>query len=86
MQERTLQRLRAEFLEMPGLRLTEDQVHRLCGVERPLCSEALDVLVRERFLCLKPDGSYTRVSDGLLPRPRPAKAAFDPPPAKRAAS
>jgi len=29
-----LTRLRAEFLEMPGLRLTPEQVQRLCGVER----------------------------------------------------
>jgi hypothetical protein len=27
-------RLRAEFLEMPGLRLKSEQVQRLCGVER----------------------------------------------------
>jgi len=34
---RTLQtvteRLRAEFMEMPGLRLTSEQVQRLCGME-----------------------------------------------------
>jgi hypothetical protein len=70
----TIERLRAEFLEMPGLRLTVDQVHRLCGVERRLCSDVLDVLVREQFLCLKSDGSYARLSDGQPSRPRLAKA------------
>ena len=74
MSQHTLERLRAEFLEMPGLRLTIDQIHRLCGVERRMCSEALDVLVREQFLCVKADGSYVRASEGRLPRPRPAKA------------
>ena len=76
--QHTVERLRAEFLEMPGLRLTMDQVHRLCGVERPMCSEVLDVLVREQFLCVKPDGSYARVSDGRLPKPRQAKADVAP--------
>ena len=28
-----LTRLRAEYLEMPGMRLTAQQVQRLCGVE-----------------------------------------------------
>ena len=73
--EHALERLRAEFLEMPGLRLTMDQVHRLCGLERPMCSEALDVLVQEHFLCVKPDGRYARASDGRVPC-KPLKAAL----------
>ena len=40
-----LNRIRAEFLEMPGLCLTRDQVQRLCGVERDLCQQALNRLV-----------------------------------------
>jgi hypothetical protein len=77
MQE-TIERLRAEFLEMPGLRLTVEQVHRLCGVERRLCADVLDALVREEFLCLKSDGSYARLSDGQPARPRAAKADLGP--------
>ena len=72
-QQRTLERLRSEFLEMPGLRLTAEQVHRFCGVERGACASALDVLVQEKFLCARPDGTYTRATDGM-PRPRPARA------------
>ena len=53
-----LTRIRAEYLEMPGLRLTIPQAQRLCGVEGAACKTALDALVAERFLCLKPDGSY----------------------------
>ena len=42
-------RLRAEFLEMPGLRLTSGQVQRLCGVEKALCQRGLDSLVATKF-------------------------------------
>ena len=68
-----LTRIRAEYLEMPGLRLTIPQAQRLCGVEGAACKTALDALVAEQFLCLKPDGSYTRVTDGPS-RAHPAKA------------
>ena len=73
MQQRTLERLRAEFLEMPGLRLTAEQVHRFCGVEAHACALALDELVEENFLSRKADGTYARPTDGVARR-RPAKA------------
>ena len=66
-------RLRAEFLEMPGLRLSSAQVQRLCGIERTLCQTMLDTLVTARFLCVKGDGTYARLTEGDVPRPRPAK-------------
>jgi hypothetical protein len=69
-----LNRLRAEFLEMPGLRLKSEQVQRLCGVERTMCQMVLDLLVDARFLCVKVDGHYARLMDGEMSRPRPAKA------------
>ena len=73
MRRSALERIRAEFLEMPGLQLTLGQVHRLCGVEAGLCEEVLDTLVHEDFLYVKTDGRYARLtSDG--PRPRQAKA------------
>ena len=59
-----LKRLRAEFLEMPGLRLTAEQVQRLCGLERTLCQTVLHALVEQGFLCLKADGHYTRLTTG----------------------
>lgn len=59
-----LSRIRAEYLEMPGLRLTAPQAQRLCGAEGASCQAVLDLLVEERFLCRKPDGSYTRLTDG----------------------
>jgi hypothetical protein len=74
--EDVLTRLRAEFLEMPGLRLTSEQVQRLCGVERTICQLVLDSLVDARFLCVKSDGAYARVTDGAVSRPRPAVAGL----------
>jgi len=72
-----LERLRAEFLEMPGLRLTVEQVHRLCGVEKKTCRAVLDALVDEKFLCAKSDGTYARLSDGDVWRSRPATVDSD---------
>jgi hypothetical protein len=62
-------RLRAEFLEMPGLCLTLGQVQRLCGVERTICQPALEMLVAEAFLRAKEDGQYARLTDGYHPYP-----------------
>ena len=59
-----LKRVRAEYLEMPGLRLTLEQAQRLCGVERTMCHQVLEGLVLERFLCKKPNGTYARLSEG----------------------
>jgi hypothetical protein len=62
--EEVLNRLRAEFLEMPGMHLKPEQVQRLCGVERALCQTALDSLVHARFLYVCADGQYARITDG----------------------
>ena len=85
MAQRTLERLRSEFLEMPGLRLTAEQAHRFCGVEREACVTALDALVEENFLSTRPDGSYVRATDGQH-RLRPARATLPPFAPKRHAS
>ena len=71
-----ISRIRAEFLEMPGMRLTMQQAQRLCGIERTLCQTVLDSLVEEGFLCVKQDGSYGRLTDGDVSRPRQAKATL----------
>ena len=74
-----LNRIRSEFLEMPGQRLTRDQAKRLYGVDEAQCRRALDQLVDVKFLCVKPDGTYARTSDGAdTPRPNPAKAGLRP--------
>jgi hypothetical protein len=73
-----LQRIRAEFLEMPGMRLKPGQVQRLCGIEGTACQLVLDLLVDEQFLCVKSDGHYARLMDGAISRPHPAKADLRP--------
>ncbi len=78
-------RMRAEYLEMPGLRLTAKQASRLWDVEPTLCRGALDTLVGTGFLVLRNDGSFVRASEGRIPRPHPAKADA-PPPVHSAAS
>ncbi len=72
--KRTTERLRAQFLEMPGLRLTTPQVQRLCGVDSTLCQVVLDALVDVKSLRVNSDGTYARLTDGQVPRPRPLKA------------
>jgi DNA-binding IclR family transcriptional regulator len=56
--EQILDRLRAEYREMPGMRLKLEQVQRLCGIEQPLCKQALEALVEAKFLRLGSDGTY----------------------------
>jgi hypothetical protein len=69
-----IQRVRAEYIEMPGLQLTAEQLQRLCGIERTVCALVLQSLLDERFLWRKSDGQYARLTDGRGPRPRPATA------------
>jgi hypothetical protein len=72
-----VERIRAEYMEMPGLRLKLEQAQRLWGVERALCQQVLDTLVDTNFLCVKADGAYARVADGADHlRPQPAKATL----------
>jgi hypothetical protein len=68
-----IKRLRAEYLQLPGLRLTAEQVQRLCGIERMMCQSVLDALVNAGFLCARSDGTYTRVTEGVVAS-RAAKA------------
>jgi hypothetical protein len=63
-----LERIRAEFLEMPGMRLTPAQVERLAGVDRSICQSVLDDLVGVGFLCASENGSYARLSDASTGR------------------
>ena len=57
-------RVRAEFLEMPGLCLTVPQAQRLCGLERTVCDLVLEELVDAKFLRVSPDGAYRRATEG----------------------
>jgi hypothetical protein len=61
--EPVLLRIRAEYLEMPGLRLTRAQAQRLWGLDAETCLQFLEQLTSERFLDRSADGSYARLSD-----------------------
>jgi len=56
-QEETLRRVRAEFLEMPGLKLTVPQAQRLWGVDRRTCEAVIEELTASRFLARTRDGA-----------------------------
>jgi hypothetical protein len=73
---RVLERLRAEYLEMPGMKLRIEQVERLCGIEPTMCRPVLNALVKSNFLCLKSDGTYVRSTEGRSAVPRVAKATL----------
>src|SRR3954467_14852469 len=55
-----LQRVRAEFNEMPGLRLTPAQAARLLGLDPRSCERVINVLVNSAILRWTPDGSVVR--------------------------
>ncbi len=58
-----LQRIRGEYLEMPGLRLTAEQARRLWSLDLNTCVSLLEALVDSRFLARTSDGMYFRLSD-----------------------
>lgn len=53
-----MQRVRSEFREMPGLRLTEDQAMKLWSLDRTTCRDLLNSLVAVHFLALDRHGRY----------------------------
>jgi hypothetical protein len=53
-----LRRVRAEYLEMPGLRLTSAQAQRLWGLDRGTCDELLTTLTSAHFLDRTRDGAF----------------------------
>ncbi len=55
-----LYRIRGEFLEMPGLRLTIEQAARLWHVDAATCAEVMARLVGDQFLIRTRTGAYVR--------------------------
>ena len=58
-----LLRVQAEFLEMPGLRVTRAQARRLWALDDAVCEAVLCALVDARFLVESRNASFTRASD-----------------------
>ena len=54
-------RVRGEFMEMPGLQLTMAQAARLWGMEQAACKAVIDALVASSFLRWTPAGTIVRV-------------------------
>lgn len=73
-----VRRIQGEFLEMPGLRLTEPQARRLWALEPSLCSAVLTELVDDGFLLRTREGAFVRVDVA-----RPLKADRHRPPARK---
>src|SRR5437879_3518745 len=71
--EDVLRRVQGEFLEMPGLRLTEAQARRLWGLDAASCDALLGALVDANFLFRTRDGAFMRVE-----RAMPVKASLRP--------
>ena len=61
-QDDVLCRIRGEYLEMPGLRLTTAQAQRLWNLDRSTCEHMLGTLVENRFLQQTRDGSFVRAA------------------------
>ncbi len=55
-----LRRVRGEFREMPGMRLTLEQAMRLWSLDRETCASVLDELMASRFLQRDINGRYRR--------------------------
>jgi len=55
-----VQRVRAEFLEMPGLQLTPAQARRLWNLEGELCGAVIEALIAESFLRWTASGAVAR--------------------------
>ena len=69
-----LRRIRSEYLEMPGLRLTRRQAQRLWGLDEHTCAQLLDSLIEAKFLCRTEahllnrsgGGMYARLTEGAI--------------------
>lgn len=57
-----LGRARAEYLEMPGLKLTLPQAARLWALDSGVCTAVLTALVESRFLVMTRDAFFMRAS------------------------
>ncbi len=68
--DQLFRRIQSEFLEMPGLRLTQPQASRLWGLDRDLCGLLLARLVDAKFLMRTRDGSFVQLELSRAERTR----------------
>ena len=55
-----VQRVRSEFLEMPGLQLSVPQACRLWGLDATTCGTLMEQLVKSKFLHRTRAGGFAR--------------------------
>jgi hypothetical protein len=70
-----IERIRAEYRELPTLRLTLPQAQRLWGLDSNTCVEVLTELVEMKFLRRTRDGSFVRAD---VSRPAAGRQGFGP--------
>jgi hypothetical protein len=56
----SVERIRAEYLEMPGLCLTKRQMGRLCLLDASVCDAAVEELIASGFLKCRTDNTFVR--------------------------
>ena len=69
--EEIIRRVQGEFLEMPGMRVTEAQARRLRGLDAATCSALLSAPIDAKFLFRTRDGAFMRIEHA-----RPVKASL----------
>jgi hypothetical protein len=58
--DNTIDRIKSEYREMPGLHLTFEQMLRLWRLDRSTCRTLVEKLVDAQFLTTTHDGRYVR--------------------------
>ena len=58
----TAARIRAEYLESPGLRLTAPQARRFLGLDDRTCADVMGALVDTGFLRVTGGGAFVRAT------------------------
>ena len=58
--ESLIDRVRVEYVKMPGMRLTLAQIERLCGIDATTCITVVNALLDLKFLSVYNDGTYAR--------------------------
>ena len=58
--DRLVERVRGEYLEMPGLQLTISQARRLWALDEDTCTALLNALVEQQFLLRTAAGTHVR--------------------------
>ena len=76
MSELLLARIRGEYREMPGLRLTFKQACRMWQLAPAECDAALQTLLTERFLCRTAEEMFVALPTPRAVRSKPLPAAL----------